>query len=221
MPVITDTSVLNYLILLDQLALLPALYRRVVIPTVVLAVELPHPDSPASVRAWVEHLTMAPPWLEQRAPTRTPEADLLLLEAGERDAILLAQELPADLVLMDAKDGRKAAARRALTVYGTVGVLTRAAERGLVDLPEMFTRLLTTNVRIDVRILQNALARDTARKAAAQAPPPHHSGDVTRATALLSVTGRRWVAPPAAPVAPRDWQTRGGTITLPWDSSGS
>jgi predicted nucleic acid-binding protein len=51
MLVIADTSVLNYLILLDQLALLPALYTRVVIPTVVLTVELPHPDSPTSVRA--------------------------------------------------------------------------------------------------------------------------------------------------------------------------
>jgi hypothetical protein len=79
-------------IFLDQLALLPALYTRVVIPPVVLTVELPHPDSPPSVRAWVEHLSMDPPWLERRTPTRTPASDLLLLEAGERDAILLAQE---------------------------------------------------------------------------------------------------------------------------------
>jgi predicted nucleic acid-binding protein len=59
-----------------------------------------------------------------------------------------------------------------LTVYGTVGVLVRAAERGLVDVQEMFSRLLTTNFRIDARILQDALARDAARKAAAQAHPP-------------------------------------------------
>ncbi len=173
MLVLADTSVLNYLLLLDQLALLPALYGRVVVPTVVLTVELPHPDSPASVRAWMEQLTVDPPWLERRAPTRQPDADLLLLEAGERDTILLAQEYQADLVLMDDKDGRAAAERRGLTVYGTVGVLVRAAERGLVDLQEMFTRLLTTNFRIDARILQEALARDAARKAATQAHPPN------------------------------------------------
>jgi len=91
MLVLADTSVLNYLLLLDQLALLPALYGRVVVPTVMLTVELPHPDSPASVRAWMEQLTVDPPWLERRAPTRQPDADLLLLEAGERDTILLAQ----------------------------------------------------------------------------------------------------------------------------------
>ncbi len=173
MPVLADTSVLNYLILLDQLALLPTLYGRVIVPTVVLTVELPHPDSPAPVRAWVEQLPVDPPWLERRAPTRQPDADLLLLEAGERDTILLAQECQADLVLMDDRDGRAAAERRGLTVYGTVGVLVRAAERGLVDLQEMFTRLLTTNFRIEARILQEALARDAARKAAAQDQAPN------------------------------------------------
>ena len=76
------------------------------------------------------------------------------------------------MVLLDAKDDRKAAARRALTVYGTIGMLTRAAERGLIDLPEILTRLLTPNFRIDARIRQDALARDMARKAAAQGHPP-------------------------------------------------
>ena len=136
----------------------------------VLEVELPHPRSPAPVRAWVQQLTGIPAWLELQAPTRPPEADLLLLEAGERDAILVAQELQADLVLMDDKDGRKAAALRALTVYGTVGVLVRAAELGLIDLQAMFARLLTTSFRIDERILRDALARDAARRAAK--PPP-------------------------------------------------
>ena len=73
---------------------------------------------------------------------------------------------------MDDRDGRAAAERRGLTVYGTVGVLVRAAECGLVDLQAMLTRLLTTNFRIEARILQEALARDAARKAAAQGHPP-------------------------------------------------
>ena len=171
MRVVADTSVFNYLLLLDQLALLPALYGHIVIPSVVLAVELPHPESPEAVHTWAQNLTVIPEWLEIRTPTGTPEADILLLEAGERDVILLAQELPADLVLMDDKDGRKAAEFRSLTVYGTIGVLARAAEQGLVNLQEMFTRLLTTNFRIDERILRDALARDAARKVATQAPP--------------------------------------------------
>jgi hypothetical protein len=98
MQVVADTSVFNYLLLLDQMVLLPTLYGQIITPPVVLEVELPHPCSPAPVHAWVQHLTAMPEWLELRAPTRTPEADLLLLEAGERDTILVAQELQADLV---------------------------------------------------------------------------------------------------------------------------
>lgn len=90
MQVVADTSVFNYLLLLDQLALLPTLYGRIITPPVVLEVELPHPRSPVLVRAWAQQLASIPEWLELRAPTRTPEADLLLLEAGERDTVLVA-----------------------------------------------------------------------------------------------------------------------------------
>jgi predicted nucleic acid-binding protein len=116
MRVVADTSIFNYLILLGQLDLLPTLYGRIVIPSVVLTIELPHQSSPAPVRAWSQNRFAVPGWVEIHAPTRMPEPDLLLLEAGERDTILLAQELHADLVLMDDKDGRQAAELRGFTV---------------------------------------------------------------------------------------------------------
>jgi hypothetical protein len=47
MRVVVDTSIFNYLILLGQLGLLPTLYGRIVAPSVVLTVELPHQRSPA------------------------------------------------------------------------------------------------------------------------------------------------------------------------------
>jgi hypothetical protein len=51
-------------------------------------------------------------------------------------------------------------------------VLERAAERGLVDFPSTLTRLLTTNIRLHPDVIQNALARDAARKEAAQEGSP-------------------------------------------------
>jgi predicted nucleic acid-binding protein len=47
---------------------------------------------------------------------------------------------------------------------GTVGILEQAASRGLVDLPEVLTRLLTTNFRILHTIINDALTRDAERK---------------------------------------------------------
>ena len=164
MQVVADTSLFNYLILIDQIALLPALYGRIIIPPAVLYEELLHSASPLPVRVWAASL---PPWLDVRQVTGGPAADLQHLERGEQEAIVLAQELQADLLLMDDKDGRQAAEQRGLTVFGTLGVLERGAEQGLVDLPEVLTLLLATNFYASARIIQELLARDAARKAEA------------------------------------------------------
>ena len=164
MQVVADTSLFNYLILIDRIALLPALYGRIIIPPAVLYEELLHSASPVPVGAWAASL---PAWLDVRQVARVPDTDLQHLERGEQEAITLTQELQADLLLMDDKDGRQAAEQCGLTVFGALGVLERSAEQGLVALPEVLTRLLATNFYVSVRIIQELLARDTARKAGA------------------------------------------------------
>lgn len=161
MLVVADTSPINYLVLLEQTAVLPALYTRVFLPPAVVT-ELQDLEAPAEVRAWVAAL---PAWCEVRHPTPLGEIETLAhLGAGEREAILLAQEVRADVLLIDEEDGRQAARSRALTVTGTLGVLERAAERGLLDLPSTLTRLLTTSFRVRDELIQGMLARDAARK---------------------------------------------------------
>ena len=88
-----------------------------------------------------------------------------------RYLVLLTSYL-ANLVLLDDREARKAAIRRALRVMGTLGVLEQAAIHGFIDLPEVCARLLRTNFRIKDDIIQSALARDAARKAAVQEQPP-------------------------------------------------
>ena len=86
------------------------------------------------------------------------------LGAGERDAILLGQELQADLLLLDDHKGRQAAQQRSLTVMGTLGVLERAAIVGRLDLSQAVTRLQVSNFRIHPDIIQELLERDAARR---------------------------------------------------------
>jgi predicted nucleic acid-binding protein len=160
MLVVADTSPLNYLILIEQTAVLPALYTRVLLPPAVVT-ELGDPEAPEMVRAWVSVL---PPWCEKRQPMATPSLELEALGAGEREAIVLAQEARADALLIDEEDGRRAARARALTVTGTLGVLERAAERGLLNLPDVLARLRATSFRVRESLLLDMLARDTARK---------------------------------------------------------
>ena len=83
---------------------------------------------------------------------------------GEREAIVLAQELHAEIVFIDEGGGRREAQRRVLTMTGTLGVLERAAIQGLIDLPRALARLQTTTFRARPELFQDLLARDAARK---------------------------------------------------------
>jgi predicted nucleic acid-binding protein len=160
MLVIADTTPLRYLVVLGQIDLLPPLFGHVLIPPAVVE-ELRHPKAPAAVRAWIG----APPaWLEVRPSSLRPDTALLRLDAGEREAILLAQELHADLLLVDEQEGRQEAARRALTAMGTLRVFELAAERGLVDLPAVLTQLQAARFYMTPEMRQELLARDAARK---------------------------------------------------------
>jgi predicted nucleic acid-binding protein len=131
MIVIADTSPINYLVRIEQIDLLPELFGQVFIPPSVRD-ELMDAGAPEPVRRWIAD---SPAWLRVHAPTQSADAALLTaaLDAGEHDAIILAQELAADQIIIDDMDARREAERRHLTVTGTVGILRAAAALGLVD----------------------------------------------------------------------------------------
>jgi predicted nucleic acid-binding protein len=114
MVVVADTSPINYLVLIAQVDLLSQLYTRILIPPAVLA-ELKHPLAPKPVRDWVDN---APKWLEVLSPRSS--LTLAQLDLGECEAIALATEVHAEVVLIDEQAGRLEAARRGLKVAGTL-----------------------------------------------------------------------------------------------------
>ncbi|SRR6266568_4005081 len=165
MLAVTDTSALHYLILIQQETLLPALYGRVVIPPAVSR-ELLRSETPDVVRQWLAH---PPDWLTIQAPQQSlGAAEFPKLGAGERAAIPLAEELPDAVLVIDDHDGREEAARRALALTGTIGVLEEAAIHGLIDLPPVLAQLQATTFHASPRLFAEALARDAARKARPQ-----------------------------------------------------
>ncbi|HEY3855780.1 MAG TPA: DUF3368 domain-containing protein [Verrucomicrobiae bacterium] len=156
--VVADTSPLCYLILIDAIDLLPQLYNRVIIPSAVFA-ELTHPKAPASVKAWSGSL---PSWAEIKTAAHA-ELDEIL-DPGEAEAIILAEQLKAASLLLDELEARREALRRGLPVAGTVGILEKAAERDLIVLSEAFSRLSRTNFQIAPEVLQQALERDAINR---------------------------------------------------------
>jgi predicted nucleic acid-binding protein len=149
MTVISDTSPLNYLVLIDLQDVLPALFGQVLIPEAVRH-ELRSPAAPQPVK---DFLDIWPSWLDCRVVSQVPP-DLQQLDPGEQEAIALAQSVGASLVLLDEKRGRQAARDLGLEVSGTLGVLDRAARRGLVDLADSLKRLERTTFRATPRLLR-------------------------------------------------------------------
>jgi predicted nucleic acid-binding protein len=156
--VVSDTSPLHYLILCGAENILPRLFRQVVIPPMVFH-ELQQTNTSPLVRQWAAAL---PAWVVVQSPQTLNLT--LNVDAGELEAICLAQEIHADAVLMDDRAGRSAAIHCGLAVVGTIGLLEQAAVRGLIELPPILARLRQTNARLNSELIQAALARDQSRR---------------------------------------------------------
>jgi predicted nucleic acid-binding protein len=161
MPVVVaDTSPINYLVQIDAIELLPKLFERIAISAAVHA-ELTHRHTPAVVRAW---MAQGAQWLEMRPNPDHGNAMPASLDVGERTTIELADVIDADLILMDDRDGVAFARAQGFAVTGTLGVLDLAAQRGLIDLFEAFTRLKATTFHYRQGLLDALLAQHAERK---------------------------------------------------------
>jgi len=136
MIVVADTSPINYLLLIDQIDLLPQLFRKIIIPDVVRD-EMLDPDAPIILQKWIAN---HPSWLTVQ-PVLEVDKTLSSLDPGEQAAITLAQTLPADLLIIDERLGRRVASDRGIAIIGTLGILDDAASQGLIDLADAINQL--------------------------------------------------------------------------------
>lgn len=127
--VLCNTSPLLYLHQIARLDLLPELYQRVVIPEAV-AVELREGARLGHAVPTVEAL----PWLVVEKVENAAVLQLVAnLDAGEREVLALAVRRSSSLLLLDDGQARRYATMLGLTFTGTLGVLLRAKQRGLLD----------------------------------------------------------------------------------------
>ncbi len=164
MIVVSDTSPLNYLVLIGADQVLPSLFGQVLTPPEVLA-EMQHEKAPPQVRSWAQG---PPAWLEVRSPQVNP--GFPGLGPGESAAIALAQECQAAAILIDERDGTAVAQQLGLVVTGTLAVLCLAAEKDLLSLPAAFAALRQTTFRGPAKLMDELLRIDAARRAAKAKP---------------------------------------------------
>jgi hypothetical protein len=127
--VVVNTTPIIALALIGQLDLLRQLYGQVVTPMAVQAEVFA--GGPAGIgRAELQGAA----WLRVVSLQDPRRADLLAdLDQGEAQVIALAQELNADLVIIDERLARHHAKRLGLGLTGTLGLLLKAKQLGLVQ----------------------------------------------------------------------------------------
>lgn len=150
MTVVSDTSVLSYLTVIDCVAILPRRFGTVTIPGEVAA-ECLHARAPEKLRALLRN---PPPWLLIAPASGAPAPGTERLDQGEAAAISLAVERHAEMLLIDERMGRQVAIDTGLAVAGTLGILADAASRGWLSFDAAVQRLLSdTNFRASTEVI--------------------------------------------------------------------
>jgi predicted nucleic acid-binding protein len=155
--VVSDTTPLNYLILIGHVDVLPNLFGKLLIPPAVID-EMQHSKTPATVSAWA---TSLPAWAEVKAPRHELN---LRIGRGEDQAISLAVEIADAALLVDDKKAKREAEVWGLLTIGTLTILDLADQKGVLDFEELIPRLLATNFRVEDTLIRQLLAKVRNRK---------------------------------------------------------
>jgi predicted nucleic acid-binding protein len=130
MTIVSNASPLIALIRIGQLDLLRQLYSEILIPeavwheVVVEGADQPGAEAVSSA-SWI-----VPRTVTNRALVHGLQQEL---DAGEAEAIALAVEMDAPLLLMDERLGRDTARHFGMRYTGVVGVLIEAKRKGIVQ----------------------------------------------------------------------------------------
>lgn len=157
MIVVSDTSAVSNLAIVNHLWLLEAIYQRVIIPDIV-ARELAAASNP------IIPAILQVGWIQTQSLTHSQLANQLQqergLDAGEANAIALALELQADDLLIDERLGRQEALRLGLSIIGILGILLVAKQRSLIPQvqPVMDALINEAGFRVSPQLYQRVLA---------------------------------------------------------------
>jgi len=105
-----------------------------------------------------------PEWIKIRKVVNTSkkEALSLVLDEGEASSIALSLEIGDSILIIDEKKGRRIAQELGIKIIGTLGVILRAKERGLINsIENLLEKLESAEFRISENLKANILGSDS------------------------------------------------------------
>jgi predicted nucleic acid-binding protein len=144
--IISDTSCLILLDKIGHLELLEKVYQKVRITPEILG----------------EFGKSVPDWITVEKPTNTSIQQVLEqnLDTGEASAIALAYQFPESTLIIDDLKARKAAKDLNFKVTGTLGVIVKAKQMGVIKkIKPVIDKLIQTDFRISQNVIEEILKR--------------------------------------------------------------
>ena len=161
MIVVSDTTPLISLMKVSKLGLLEPLFQEVLIPVSVYAELTTNPNFEDEARQIKDC-----PFIKVVTVKEHKAVDVLQrsagLDLGESEAIVYADDIKADVLLMDEAKGRQVAKAMGLYIMGTVGVLLFAYEESIMsgsDVVKALTQLRRANRHIGEDVIKYALSK--------------------------------------------------------------
>lgn len=153
--IVADTGPLIALAKINQLDLLRHFYEKICIPETVFseATQRQQWQDAMHIHQFVEQYVEVVP----DKTSKQVKALFLRLDAGEAQALALADELSCP-VLLDERRGRTVAKQMEISIVGTVGLLVKAKQEGIVpELEVLLTAMTSHGYRLSPKLIQQAL----------------------------------------------------------------
>lgn len=153
--IVSNTTPIISLLKLNRLDLFQKLYTRIYIPYAVY-----EEIEAGKTKGYYKDLSKID-WISiTKIQDKHAIKFFLDLDAGEAEAIVLATEIKADLIILDEKLGRFHAKHADLKITGTIGVLVKAKSEGLIkELKPLLNELTDKDVWISEKLKSEILKR--------------------------------------------------------------
>lgn len=160
MTVVSDTTPIISLIKINRLDLLQKLFGEICIPEAVYR-EL-------TINAAFKNETdivKASDFLKTSSVQNRKALEVLQaaggLDDGESEAIILADELHSDALIIDERKGRKVAQKLGIQITGTIGIMIQAHAENMISSDEIkmyLEQLKNSNIRLSDSLIREALS---------------------------------------------------------------
>ncbi|MDR1702971.1 MAG: DUF3368 domain-containing protein [Sporomusaceae bacterium] len=155
MIVVSNTTPLISLFRIGQIELLKILFEKVFIPIAVYKeiVVLGQGKHGSDILGALDYITVQD--IQNKLAVGLLQSQL---DYGEAEAIVLANELDADILILDEKKARKAAQANFQKIIGTVGILQIAKNKGIIpNMKICLDALISNNIWIEEKLYKRVL----------------------------------------------------------------